>query len=378
MKRYGVLFHPDTAQIRCLAHVVNLVVQKILSTAADAADPDVEDYYETLNKHLPFHYDPADDEDVTEFESQEAADRDEEEKDVLDVSEEAEEEDAYSSMSAIDKVRTVLISMIARLRATCRKIVSSPARRSAFRKLAVKHYDNSHLLNGHKINRLMPIRDAINAWVFDRDDLHALMLTPAEWKVLESFGSVLEVFTQVTLNMSRSKTPTLPWVLPMYEHMRLSLTSRVSDESLPLSLREGIAAGLEKLMHYYDLARGSQFPVIATICHPALRIAWFDKLGKDQRDKAWALFKHVYDEYAKAMPPPQDTPATSATHIPDPNDFLAIVAQTTALPDSNIEEVHQRTELDRWRGMEGGRGDIHYPLVWWKVRHTPESVRAWD
>ena len=57
LKRYGVQFSPENGRIRCIAHVINLIVQKILSTLSAADDPAVVDYYDLYNKHLPAHLD---------------------------------------------------------------------------------------------------------------------------------------------------------------------------------------------------------------------------------------------------------------------------------------------------------------------------------
>jgi hypothetical protein len=46
-----------------MAHVVNLIVQAILVELSEADDPEQDDYY-IPNKHIPFHYDPDDDEEV--------------------------------------------------------------------------------------------------------------------------------------------------------------------------------------------------------------------------------------------------------------------------------------------------------------------------
>ncbi|KAH9025003.1 hypothetical protein EDB83DRAFT_2170861, partial [Lactarius deliciosus] len=62
MELYGVPFHPNNSHIHCLAHVVNLVAQKILSVAKEVDDPEFQDYYEHLNKQFPVHYDPDSDE----------------------------------------------------------------------------------------------------------------------------------------------------------------------------------------------------------------------------------------------------------------------------------------------------------------------------
>jgi hypothetical protein len=41
MERYGISFHSDIARIRCLAHVVNIVVQTILMELDKAEDPEL-------------------------------------------------------------------------------------------------------------------------------------------------------------------------------------------------------------------------------------------------------------------------------------------------------------------------------------------------
>lgn len=75
---------------------------------------------------------------------------------------------------------------------------------------------------------------------------------------------MLQISTKVTETMSRSDTPTLPWVLPMYEHMRASLDAVVRNELLPTNLREACAAALNKLEQYYGLARNNHNCILAT------------------------------------------------------------------------------------------------------------------
>jgi hypothetical protein len=70
LQKYGLDFHAQNARIRCMAHVVNLIVQALLAALNEADDPDKDDYY-IPNKHLPFHYDPDDDDDeVQEMEAE--------------------------------------------------------------------------------------------------------------------------------------------------------------------------------------------------------------------------------------------------------------------------------------------------------------------
>ncbi|KAJ7572408.1 hypothetical protein C8J56DRAFT_709855, partial [Mycena floridula] len=60
LAKYGIPMN-DTIQIRCLCHVVNLVVQDILASLGEADDPDICDYH-AINKDKPVHFDPDTDE----------------------------------------------------------------------------------------------------------------------------------------------------------------------------------------------------------------------------------------------------------------------------------------------------------------------------
>lgn len=89
MQKYGIHFSPENGQIRCLAHVVNLVVQKILASLIDADDPDDNDWY-LLHKFLPFHYEVDDDEELNAMEDGETVAGDE--KAASEASEEEKDE----------------------------------------------------------------------------------------------------------------------------------------------------------------------------------------------------------------------------------------------------------------------------------------------
>ncbi|KAJ7813036.1 hypothetical protein B0H14DRAFT_2605350 [Mycena olivaceomarginata] len=69
IEKFDIQFVPENSQIRCFAHVVNLVVQKILATLNEADDPQMVDYY-LPNKDLPFHYDPDNDPDLRDLENE--------------------------------------------------------------------------------------------------------------------------------------------------------------------------------------------------------------------------------------------------------------------------------------------------------------------
>ena len=69
MECYGMEFHSDNMWIRCLAHVVNIVVQTLLKQLNEAKDPEILDWFEG-NRHLPVHYNRDEDEEVKAMEAE--------------------------------------------------------------------------------------------------------------------------------------------------------------------------------------------------------------------------------------------------------------------------------------------------------------------
>ncbi|KAF8181168.1 hypothetical protein K438DRAFT_1841322, partial [Mycena galopus ATCC 62051] len=250
MENFDIQFVPEKSQIRCLAHAVNLVDQKILATLNEADDPAVIDYY-LPNKDLPFHYDPDADTDLRDWRRRRSRSR---------------------PMGSHDLAK---LSPLQKLRMTTTKTCAYPQRRlrgawelhTSGRKLSslmvirdVKHPWN---FTEAMISRALLLRRAIHRWMLERDERHLLILSEEQWKILGALG----VFTRVTLQMSKSTTPTFPGVIPMYENILTHLRSACANEKLQ-PLRVAPAAGLEKLTVYYDKARLYQFNAIATVLHP--------------------------------------------------------------------------------------------------------------
>ncbi|KAI0363170.1 hypothetical protein BV20DRAFT_930129, partial [Pilatotrama ljubarskyi] len=390
-------------RIRCIAHVVNLVVQKILSELFEADDPALADYYELWNKHLPFHYDAEADDENCQFQkenkpddpnaenqktngaddsaSADESDGDDDNDDDNDGMNDVESE--YDGKSALKKVCLLTTAMFCpslderlQLRFICNKIVSSPQRRSQFRKITQQTYTSSSAEDVRR-RSLMVIRDAIDTWVFHSKKLRGLLLSQSEWQTLRQIGEILSVFTKVTHEMSYAGRPTLPFVLPVYEQMRKSLQAHAEDASLPPTLRNAVAAGLLKLQEYYQYAKDSHYTVVATVLHPSLRLNWFKALGDSHRLRAEVIFQHVYEEYATSPEPQSDQPA-EPPQVPTPDDnsrindsFLEAAVniggndQDPASAASSDQP--KRSELERYLAGDGGAGSLRDPLAWWKV-----------
>ncbi|KAJ7430872.1 hypothetical protein FB451DRAFT_1422129 [Mycena latifolia] len=251
-------------------------------------------------------------------------------------------------------------------------------RRRRFKLIAASLYKNEINGKGRKLSSLMVtlhrILQTSLSKVFEREALRPLLLKDDQWKMLFGLGDILETFTQVTLQMSKSTTPTLPWVIPMYEKMLKHLTDTRDNVGILEPLRVAAAAGLTKLTTYYE-RHGELFLTISKVLHPSLGLSWFGKLahdGKEPRENhARVLFTHAHEAYKKVYD--DEKAAAARAHQPHPprrtgssSSFLDDVCMADdddeALP-SAVSEIDQFFAAFR----TCGRGNHETPLLWWKV-----------
>ncbi|TFY53765.1 hypothetical protein EVJ58_g9262 [Rhodofomes roseus] len=148
---------------------LNKILQKILSELFEADDPELIDYYEH-NKHLPFHYNPDDDEENEEWVLDE--DNDEDKGAPHEQTREgAQGAQAQSAAAApaddddddLNEADLANLSAVNKLRLIVNKIVSSPQCRSRFRKIAQKLYKANNKDDGRR-RKLNVVRDVTTRW----------------------------------------------------------------------------------------------------------------------------------------------------------------------------------------------------------------------
>ncbi|KAJ7314886.1 hypothetical protein DFH08DRAFT_972280 [Mycena albidolilacea] len=189
MQNFGIQFAPANSQIHCLAHIVNLVVQKLLAVLDDAPDPDGTDNY-LPNKDLPLHYNPDQDPEVLAMEQE-----------VFKDGEMGPDEDEAAGLLAGLTFNVRESVVVAEATHDCDQNLLFPTLAPSGRKLA-------SLMVVHDC--ALPLKSAINSWVVEREELVSLVLKKEDWELLEKLGTLLEMFTNVTKQMSHSSTPTLP------------------------------------------------------------------------------------------------------------------------------------------------------------------------
>ena len=109
------------------------------------------------------------------------------------------------------------------------------------------------------------------------------------------------------------------------------------------------------------------------VCHPALRIRWFESVSQDMHAKAAELFNFYFDEY-KSLAPQDPTPPSASQPVGD-NDFLSsLVCRTSSLSQVVAEPL---SEQQRYAHLNHGINEqdaLTRPLLWWKVSSSWISV----
>ncbi|KAF8996455.1 hypothetical protein BDQ17DRAFT_1201898, partial [Cyathus striatus] len=276
---YDIPEHKDQ-QIRCLAHIINLVAQAMLSSL-DEVEECTEDGSDTdhflLNKNMPIHYDIEDNIEVKELE----ANRD---VDVGFRDEFSEEKGLYEAALDEEEASDVGQSALKRLRFITNKITSSPQWRQRFWKFSSEIYGKTKQVddtNPHSalLSKLMVIRDIRTHW----NSTHAMIaqavtLRKRDWERLEHLWKLLDLFTMHTQQLSMSRCPTIPFVLPIYDLLEKHLNAASVNFDLPMELRTSAGVGVLKLLKYKEDAVTNHNYILGTVLHPFMRTEWFHKV----------------------------------------------------------------------------------------------------
>lgn len=111
LAKYGIPASPQNMHVRCMCHVVNLVVQAILHALSEAEDPDLTDYFDVDAKESPVHSDPTRDDDQREMDDEEFDDETEKQAGNVEKIEIEDEEKVQACKGPVSKVCTVPIPL---------------------------------------------------------------------------------------------------------------------------------------------------------------------------------------------------------------------------------------------------------------------------
>lgn len=151
LAKYGIPANPNL-HVRCLCHVVNLVVQAILHELCEAEDPDEMDYFEVIGKQNPVHLDPQEDAEQKEMDREEFDDTTKKAADTSETIDIADEELASACNGPVSKVRPsscIFRDLLTLSSCGISQPKSSRLPNAAFAFVAVLSIDMAREIDGH-------------------------------------------------------------------------------------------------------------------------------------------------------------------------------------------------------------------------------------
>ncbi|KAK7045126.1 reverse transcriptase-RNase H-integrase [Favolaschia claudopus] len=196
-------------------------------------------------------------------------------------------------------------------------------------------------------------------------------MSSGDWEFVEKLVAALQILKLVTLEFSKR-------ILPMYKLMEVKLEKLATkhDDDLP-TLARALRAGATMATKYISNALYGDYPLLAAVLHPAMRLAYFQG---SQWDKAVAirakkLVLDTVEKYVKADSAGAAAAAatSSAAQVSAPP--LTVFAMAMALDSTPSTESSEATPLSSAKDeVELYFGNISAvpknfddPLGWWKA-----------
>ncbi|KAF8577228.1 hypothetical protein K439DRAFT_1365232 [Ramaria rubella] len=178
-----------------------------------------------------------------------------------------------------------------------------------------------------EIDRVIKLKPAINQWIDQLDQRvtgrkkkeaackkNDWFLTPGDWDMFDRLCGILKA----TLELSKTRVPTICKVLPLYKLVQEHLEAALHDLGMEhdiYGISIAVQAGLDKLEKYLDCAMDNDYVLLGAVLHPSICITYFEDLARWQpavARHARTLLDHIYDTYAEMDDSPIIKPATPA------------------------------------------------------------------
>ncbi|KIL54083.1 hypothetical protein M378DRAFT_182669 [Amanita muscaria Koide BX008] len=331
--KMGQTFDVKNRHIRCLAHIINLATQALISTRSKAK------YYSPhdVDEHTP-------------------------------------------DVGALERDELGLI------RAICVKERSSAQRKELFKSIQLR--------KGVKqpVQLLLDMK-FVDEFVYElgihtagnleaRKKIDALRLSDAEWDRLGIFCSLLSHADKAQQAFSSARTPTLFHTIPAIETLHAAWSTR-AERFKYYAFKPALDAATTKLNEYYQKTADSDAHVLVMLLHPEQKMNYFkkhwdSKLQDEVRALAQSAFKKQYDrlQVANALSTESSTaPAAVNAKRPKTDGLLRDVDSDDSDDDNNNSTVSMpsRTpwmiELDSYLNTNNEIIPPGMTIVeWWGVR----------
>ncbi|KIP05872.1 hypothetical protein PHLGIDRAFT_14237 [Phlebiopsis gigantea 11061_1 CR5-6] len=235
-------------RVRCLAHILNLVVKAIISvftrkrkaaadddseSEAESADKDEEALFLALETEGIEIDDPEEDLEAYKLDNDEyVLDADVEDSDKIEIDAIVEKLEAAHALE--DDERRLACFAVTKLVELAKRVFHSPSIRADLKSCCVKaQVDDLQLA----VIRALKIRGGVNKLLAlpkytakGKKGLGRFKISDDEWTILEQLKDLLSAFLQATERVSQANMPLLPDTIPIIDVLTAHLTNTVVDK----------------------------------------------------------------------------------------------------------------------------------------------------
>jgi hypothetical protein len=246
------------------------------------------------------------------------------------------------------------------------------------------------------IERGIKLRPAIEHYCWqwrEKLDLTADTLDSKDWADLEDFKQLLKPFEQITKRTEGHAVDGAfgaVWeVLPCFELLfnKLKLAAEKVERNKSLyseQFESCLNLAFVKLQHYYNATDKSRIYRAAVALHPGKRFDWFERTwGKEEGGRrtiaqAKAAVKSIWKDYLNELPPPPPSPLKpqlvrqGRSYVDDEDedeDWRNCFGDYVAADSANAAREHAaQKEIDTFLSTvpQLQQKHINKPLLWWK------------
>ncbi|KAF5338272.1 hypothetical protein D9611_014615 [Ephemerocybe angulata] len=277
---------PAKRQIRCLAHIINLATQAVISTYSKTPHVDTETSPDDLNSTL---------------------------NDLANVTATVERDEigvvcVLAVKARSSAKRTALVKQLQEkdgVKIPLNLLLDMKVRWSSTLAMLKRAYDLHEYLTDFVLKMSL---DEPNAE--KRRALRELCITPEEWQRVHTFIKILSHADAAQHSFSSETNPTLAHALPSLEKLNKTWTALAGKDKYS-RYHDAINDGLTKISSYYNKA--SNVDAYLVCMHPSMktevyRKRWAEGLDMDVREKIEKLFKERWRALNPTSPPPPSRP----------------------------------------------------------------------
>lgn len=275
-------------------------------------------------------------------------------------------------------------SALARLRIMTLWIARTPQRKQQWKVVCQSNRLNDKFIEydvetrWNSTHRML--RDALNAkqqirkWI--EHQTYFQPFTAKDWNRLQQIEGFLARFEEFTLVVSK-RQPQVALAIPIYYELHDLLHDATSREgefsNLDPEISVAAAAGLKKFQKYYDLMDGQDVYYVALILDPRFKTLLLDKeLGKVTAPKVITHIKELLHEQYPVMGDLSTKP--SEEHLTHEKSIEARVLQRLQPKKRHLSDIDRYFEDDVITVDESVIKDKNWLLSWWRA-HSNEYPR---